>query len=605
MTGERASKGDVAAAGGQARSARQALAPVGVSLLTSLVVTWPLVARLATHVPLGTERELTVPMFSTWNLWWVADRLGHGLRGYLDAPIFYPNLGVTAFSEPMPLLGAASAPLWLVGAPPALIHNVVLLLVLTLNGLFAHRLARALGASTGAALLASVMTVALPMVANLMGVLPNVALFGVLWALEGLVRFGASGRGTWAAWAGIGTAVTFLTFQQYALFLAPILLVAGIVAADERHYAREALLRIGTAGVLTVMFVLAVALPSRPYVDTAESHRALDVVEALSARPGDYVTRPETALVGFPPSNERDTGGLFPGVVLTSLAVAGVVLARRDPRRRRWAWVLAGLAYYSFALSLGPDLRVFSALRSFVPGFDQIRSPYRAAALVQVVLPVLGALALDRVSSRLGGSGGDGGSAGGSGGGSAGGDRAPGRARAVRWGAVAVIGLALLAAVENLSAPMRLERLPRADQAAWATWLEDQPDRTVLAHIPYPEASHVSDYEIETRRMLAQIEHGKPIVNGYSGLFPLARGAQGEPVDTYLPFQLAMAFEFPNDLLMCVLTHGLGADTLVVDQDWAADNERELAAYASFLDLQYEDGDVAIYALDVPEQHCD
>jgi len=59
--------------------------------LAALVITWPLALQLATTVPLGTEHQATVQVFSIWTLWWTADRLTHGLTGYWDAPFFYPH----------------------------------------------------------------------------------------------------------------------------------------------------------------------------------------------------------------------------------------------------------------------------------------------------------------------------------------------------------------------------------------------------------------------------------------------------------------------------------------------------------------------------------
>lgn len=110
------------------------------------MATWPLALQLTSRVPVGTEHEATIPAFSLWNLWWTADRLPHAFTGFLDAPFFHPNEGVTAYSEPMPFLGALVSPLWAAGAPLPLIYNVALLVVLTLNGVFAFRVARALAA---------------------------------------------------------------------------------------------------------------------------------------------------------------------------------------------------------------------------------------------------------------------------------------------------------------------------------------------------------------------------------------------------------------------------------------------------------------------------
>ena len=41
-------------------------------------------------------------------------------------------------------------------------------------------------------------------------------------------------------------------------------------------------------------------------------------------------------------------------------------------------------------------------------------------------------------------------------------------------------------------------------------------------------------------RMFAQIDHHKPLVNGYSGFFPQARGFYDEIIPVYTLFQLSI-----------------------------------------------------------------
>src|SRR5215207_9025081 len=97
------------------------------SLVAAIAVTWPLALHLTTAVPLGTEREATVPLFNLWTLWWTADRAAHAFAGYWDAPIFQPTPGAFTFSEPQTLTDLLVAPLWGLGVPPALVYNVALL----------------------------------------------------------------------------------------------------------------------------------------------------------------------------------------------------------------------------------------------------------------------------------------------------------------------------------------------------------------------------------------------------------------------------------------------------------------------------------------------
>ena len=545
------------------------------------MATWPLALHLTSRVPVGTEHEATIPAFSLWNLWWTADRLPHAFTGFLDAPFFHPNEGVTAYSEPMPFLGALVSPLWAAGAPPPLIYNAALLAVLTLNGVFAYRVARALAAPPVPALLGAALAVALPFTGNLVGVLPNLALFGMLWTLDGLIRFGQSGWAGWAVWAGAGFVATYFSFQQYALFFAPVALVAGIVALGQRGFRRGAVARLGVVALLSLQLVLLLAWPTaRIHRDSGGFERPPEVVEALSARPGDFLTRPATATVPFPARDPDDTAGLFPGLLLLGLALAGAVVGLRDREQRPWVALLAGTAIFGILLALGLNLelagwRPFGTLRAAVPGWEEVRSPYRAAAIFQLCLPVLAALALARAPARMS-----------------------------RAGGALVAAVGLLAVAENLALPAPLVELPDSPRTAWTSWLREHPERTVLAHVPFPAGLTVSDYEVESRRLLAQTDHRRPIVNGYSGFFPVARAPDGSVYPAYTHFQLAMAREFPQGDLLCVLTQSLGADTLVVDRAWSPERRAQLSAFGDFLRPEYADDAVLIYALAAPPGGC-
>jgi len=89
---------------------------------------------------------------------------------------------------------------------------------------------------------------------------------------------------------------------------------------------------------------------------------------------------------------ERDRGGqrLYPGSSLALLALVGTVAAWRH-RRRRFAVSLLLGAGVAALLSLGPNLELggwhpYDALGATVPGLQQLRSPFRLAVFVQVLL---------------------------------------------------------------------------------------------------------------------------------------------------------------------------------------------------------------------------
>lgn len=553
---------------------------VGGCLVTGIATTWPLAQYLSSAIPLGTEREATVPFFNLWTLWWTADRLQHGFANYWNAPIFYPNPGTFTLSEPQPLTGLLIAPLWRIGTPLALIYNVALLTLLTLNGLFAYRLARAVEISPLAALLAGMMTVALPFVAKISGVLQLTALFGMLWTLEGLVHFGRTGQMRWAVWAGCGYLAAYLTCQQYALMFAIFALGAALVALAQQRFRIRAALYLGGVGLVAGVLVLLIAFPALTTHAQMGLSRSDEVVQALSARPLDFLTRPDYAVVPVPSIDPADTAGLFPGLILSMAAIAGSVIGLRDPRQRRWTGFLVGSTLLALLLAQGLNLsiggwRPFATLRALVPGFDDLRSPFRFAAIMQLGLPILAGFALMRVYYRV-----------------------------PRGGVALVIGLALMAIIDNLSMQPTLAAIPATAQTPWTTWLRSQPDTTVVAHIPFPSETHVAAYAPETMRMIAQFDHHKALVNGYSGYFPQSVAPTGEVIPTYTQFQLAMAEAFPSYPLMCVLTKGLGVDTLVVEQAWLRDHQAQMDEQEVFLQPVYQDDEVRIYRISAPANSC-
>jgi hypothetical protein len=418
----------------------------------------------------------------------------------------------------------------------------------------------------------ALLAVALPFVAREYGITNLTPIFGMLWALDGIVRFGRGGTWGQAAWAAAGIVATYLTCQQYMLIFVPFALVAGLVALAQQDWALRSWIRLGTAGIAALGVVVVLVLPVLQVHNELdfESQRPTFVVQALSAEPLDFVTRPATASVPFPPGYLDDTGGLFPGFILLGLALFAVYAAWREKTRRRWLYFMLGAVLGSIVLALGLNLNVdglsfYGLLRGGVPGFNQLRTPFRFAIVMQALLPVMAALGLTFLGRKFG-----------------------------RRAALIIVPLALLGAAENLNIPNPMFDLPTRVATPWTEWLRSQPQGTVVAHVPFPGNSRVWDYEIEGWRMLAQTAHGKPIVNGFSSYFPPG----------YVQFQIGMAQQFPEQGLMCQLSKGLQVNTLVIDKDWLATGEAKLAAFSKYLTRVYNDGQVSIYHLSMADDQC-
>jgi hypothetical protein len=551
------------------------LAPAALCLLAAIAATWPLLPSIASALPLGTEHEATVPLFNLWSLWWDADRAPHGFLGLWDAPIFHPLEGTFTFSEPMLLQGATLAPLWWMGAPPAAIYNLAILLTLACNGLATRSLARALGAPRGAALLAALAGVTLPYTAKVLGVLPVLPLFGTIWALAALVRFGEEGGWRPAALAVLSFAAQLLAGEQMALLSLPFLLLAGLAALAEQRFRGRSIATLGALALLGTLALSPIAHAVSHFHEKYGFERSEEVVAALSARPRDFTTRPGASRLAFPPREDSfvgDTGGLFPGFLLLGLGAAGAWLGWRQGERRIWIVCLLACAAGGGLLALGLNLRVgdwrpFASLREVVPGLRTLRSPFRAVAISQAVLAALAALALARLASWRG-----------------------------NTGRILALALGVLAATENLASPGVLVPTPATPRTAWTSWLREQPGRLVVAHVPLPRGLHVSDYEVEAWRMFAQIDHHRPLLNGYSGYFPSGYGT----------FQVDMDQNFPSDRLLCMMAFGMGVNTLILDRPYLEERRAlfESDSLRGFFGPGYSDPQVVIVRLSPPPEAC-
>ena len=552
------------------------LAPFALCLLAAIVATWPLLPSLVSALPLGTEHEATVPLFNLWTLWWDADRLPQGFAGFWNAPIFHPLEGTFTFSELLLLQGVTLSPLWWTGAPPAAIYNLAILFTLACNGLATRSLARALGAPRDAALLAGLAGVTLPYTAKVLGVLPVLPLFGTIWALAALVRFGKEGGWRPAALAILSFAAQFLAGQQMALLSLPFLLLAGLVALAEQRFRVRSVATLAGLAILGAIVLWPIARTVSSFHEKYGFTRSEEVVAALSAQPRDFTTRPATSRLAFPSREDSfagDTGGLFPGFLLLGLGVAGAWIGWRQGERRLWIGGLLACVAVGGLLALGLNLRVgdwqpFASLREVVPGLRTLRSPFRAVAISQAVLAALAALALARLASWRG-----------------------------NTGRILALAFGVLAAAENLASPGVLARTPETPRTAWTSWLREQPGKLIVAHVPLPRGLHVSDYELEAWRMFAQIDHHRPLLNGYSGYFPSGYGM----------FQHDMDQNFPSDRLLCMLAFGLGVNTLVLDRPYLEERRAlfESDSLRGFFAPGYSsDPGVVIVRLSPPPEAC-
>ncbi len=576
--------------------------------LWALILTYPLPLRLFSHIPRGSEEAATVPFFNLWTLQWNIDQQMQGYPRYWDAPIFAPDQGAFAFSEAQPLSALLAAPLWLAFRSSAVGYNMVVILFLTLNGWFAFWLLREWSVSPLSSLLAGLFMQSLPFVAQEMGVLQLIALFGFLWSLLFLNRFlslpprprvPASSPPLWQTnlCLALGTPITFLTCGYYGLFSLFFLLLAFVFQLRREH------LNLKTMGQLAAAALLAAALTG-PFLWAQQQRlaeygfsRNVQTIENNSAKLEYYRNFLDYHLLYGQILGLKSGQGqrLFPGLGL--LALAGLGLFGRQNRRIKIYLLLA--TALALLLSLGLRLNVagvqpYQWVRDFVPGFAQLRSPFRFAMLVHLHLVLLAGFGLDNLRRWLTGTVLTAGMAltppGVS---SDAGPRPALRPQGVSNGSPVPglffqLGFAALTLFELLAWPLPLQELPQQlEPLPWQAWLNQQQAATPLniVMLPFAQSSKVEDFEPTTRWMLANRYFQGAMLNGYSGFFP---SDHGRVRDEMLKFPSAAALQLlrQKSIEYVVVYHTLPATPSI----------EQMTAY---LPLVYYDkvNDVAVYAV--------
>jgi hypothetical protein len=192
---------------------------------------------------------------------------------------------------------------------------------------------------------------------------------------------------------------------------------------------------------------------------------------------------------------------LYPGILLLALACSGFAAERRGPRKAFVHYCVAALGL-ALLVSFGTRLSLFGiepyalTVQRWLPGFAQLRSPYRMGAFVQLLVVVLASFGLARALRWA---------------------RAGSRGPIARMLVPLLVGLALF---EIVPWGVQLRRFPQAALAEpWIAWLAQHPGGAV-AMVPPEKSGRVADFAPIVLAMLQGLRHGHSLVNGYSGFFP-------------------------------------------------------------------------------------
>jgi hypothetical protein len=485
---------------------RRAAAVAGVHVAAAIVLTWPLATALTTR--LGALEGPGDPYLNLWALGWGMQSWLHDPFGTLagrafDAPIFFPSPLTLTYSDHQLLQSLVAAPLYAATRELALVYNLVLIGSLAMSGMAMHLLARSVTGSTSAAYFAGLAWACWPYRTAHLLHLQLQALYFLplaLWALT-RVAAGRRWRDTW--WLGVFAGLQAIASVYYGVMTAVVLVVAAPVLgwATGQWRGRRYWGRIAIAGLIAGVLVLPVAVPylrsqaaegfGRNLYEAAnhaaswQSYTQVPPDNALYGRSGWLAPRP-------PEPGQRDRQHvehqMFPGLVLPALALWGLWCGWRSDQR---ALVItsAALVVTGVWLSLGPEgpLGVYRVVATSAFGFEAIRAPARFGVVAMLGAALLAAVGFTRVAAMV---------------------SQPRRRILV----MALIGALL---IEYANAPLAFVAAPATDTAV-GRWLRDAPEPGAVTYLP------VGVDRENTPVMVEALQHGRPIVNGYSGQRPAA-----------------------------------------------------------------------------------
>jgi hypothetical protein len=242
--------------------------------------------------------------------------------------------------------------------------------------------------------------------------LGNLNLIAVLswlpWVLAAFVQGLSTGQWRWSALAGLLFALAISAgHAQSALYigLALLLLALGWSLAVPEMARGELAARLAAVLLLAALLAAPVLLPAFELTRYAmRSEFTYQETVAFSLAPTQLLAGLVTpSLFGRGPALHW---GLWErvelpylGVPALLLALAGLVLAWPEARRRLWLW--GALAVFGLLVALGAYTVVHGWLTLILPFFDQLRAPARALVLWALGMGVLSAVGFEAIAQRL------------------------------------------------------------------------------------------------------------------------------------------------------------------------------------------------------------
>ncbi len=501
---------------GSARLLKRAVPPLLMLAIAfwSTAESWQTPTTTVAVPPHGAR---TVALFNVWTMLWNSRQLSPAHPSWWDAPMFHPEQGTFAWSEPQPFTFLFS-PLLLCGQG-ALAYNMLLLLSLTLNGLLTLRLLRLWGIRVIPRLAAGIAIILLPMLHDQLDVLQLTAIWPFIWLLSALTEL-RKATTTQSGMRGVllrggETGLAFCTLGacsvHHALFTGILLAVTVWLLVPWRHLIRwSAGITLASAMVLLLLGPL--LLQMQTLLRQHRFERATETVERLSVDLIDFAVQTPGHWLLNNPVQHQTWSPMSPGFVRSSLALGCCLLLMARMTGRLYTGV--GTAEVCFLLLLSAMSGVFAIgmhlgtsdrplwplLTSIVPGLSHVRSPFRFGYFFQLAQILLAACSLDQLQRIAAGRTG---------------------LKRVLPGVLLVVCCGITA-FEILPRPLVRLGIPNINRKPeWASLIRSrQREGQGTLILPHVMTSKAADFEPTVRWMIQATAAQIPLANGYSGFFP-------------------------------------------------------------------------------------
>jgi hypothetical protein len=351
--------------------------------LLACAYAWPILPRLASHVP----HDAGDPLLNAWILWWNA-HAAPLTEAWWNAPIFHPVPGALAFSEHLLGISVVATPAQWLGANPLLAYNLAFLLSFALSGLFAHLLARRLTGRLDAGLVGGLAFAFAPYRAAQLSHLQVLSSYWMPLALLALHAYFAGGRLRWLAVFAVAWLLQGLSNGYFLVFFS--ILVAlwlgwfGTAPGSIRRLsaAAGALVLAGAPILLLLLRVREVHAVNGFERTLTEIERFSGTIESLRSASG------LVALWGNPSVMSDAERQLFPGLTVVAVVAAAAmqrVRARRTSHVPAGAWRRGVLLAAAALLLVAASAALWGPYRFRVLGLGvsvtQAHKPLTLAAL--------------------------------------------------------------------------------------------------------------------------------------------------------------------------------------------------------------------------------